>query len=100
MATATKWGAIQLAAKIMACQAIDHCMDKEDVRGLPTLHSIFMMAVGEVLFNPLGEEVIPMAEKKMKPKEAKPKSKILKKVKIKGDVNDAGSGKKKPKKAG
>lgn len=36
-----------------------------------------------------------MGMKKMKPKEAKPKSKVLKKTKIKGDVNEAGSGKKK-----
>lgn len=41
-----------------------------------------------------------MAAKKMKMKEPKPKSKVLKKTKVKGDVNDAGSGKKKPTKAG
>ncbi len=43
------------------------------------------------------EEVISMAMKKMKPKQPKVKSKVLKKTKVKGDVNDAGSGKKKKK---
>lgn len=41
-----------------------------------------------------------MAAKKMKRKEVKPKSKVLKKIKVKGDINKAGSGKKKPEKAG
>lgn len=39
-----------------------------------------------------------MAAKKMKGKMPKPKSKVMKKTKVKGDINDAGSGKKQPKK--